>query len=139
MKNRAAGFSLIELIVVVAIVGIIAAVAVPGYNQSVRKSHRSDATGAISEAAAMQERIYTENSSYTTDVSRLVINSDGSSSRSGYYTISVSTAACSGPPYNCYAITATATGAQSADTDCASFTLDHLGRKSSSPSSVCWQ
>lgn len=139
MVNKAKGFSLVEAVIVMAILGIIAAIAIPGYNDSARKSNRSDAAGSLASAAAMQERIYAENNSYTTDVSRLVTNADGVSSAEGYYTVSVSVAACSGPPYNCYSLTATATGSQTDDTNCQTFTLDHLGRKSSSPSTDCWR
>ncbi len=140
MSNKSKGFTLIELMIVIAIVAIIAAVALPAYNDSVRKSRRADAKGALTEAAAMQERIYSESYSYVAnaELSRLVANSDGQSSREGYYTLAVSNAACSGPPYDCYSITATAVGAQANDTNCATLTINHMGQKTSSPSTDCW-
>jgi len=107
------GFTLIEVMIVVAIIAIIALAAMPSYQGSVNKSRRQDAKASLLEAAAMQERIYSETSSYVdnSDLSRLVTNSDGVSSKEGYYTLAVDVSACSsGPPYSCYSITATATG-----------------------------
>ena len=139
--RRSEGFTLIELMVVVAIVALLAAIAIPSYNSVVQKSRRSDGTGMLSEAAAMQERIYSESRSYVAnnERNRLVLNSDGQSSREGYYTLTIDTSACTGgPPHTCYSLTATATGSQVNDTNCQTFTLNHLGQKTSSPSADCW-
>lgn len=139
MKNLT-GFSLIELLITMAIAAIILVIAVPSYQNTVQKSRRSDATGALSEAVAMQDRIYTETNSYVAnaDLSRLVVNSDGVSSREGYYTLAVNNDACAGPPFRCFSITATAVGPQANDTDCATFTINHIGQKTSAPTSNCW-
>lgn len=58
------GFSLIELMIVVAIIGIIAAVAYPSYQSHVEKARRSDAQGALTAFSAAMERHYTENGTY---------------------------------------------------------------------------
>jgi type IV pilus assembly protein PilE len=58
------GFTLVELMVAVAIVGILAAIAVPSYQESMRKSRRADAQGALMNFANGMERLYTENSTY---------------------------------------------------------------------------
>ncbi len=55
------GFTLIELIIVVAIIGVLAAIAYPSYQDSVRKSRRADARAVLLEAAQFMERRYTEN------------------------------------------------------------------------------
>lgn len=130
-----------ELMIVVAIAGIIAGIALPSYLDSVRKGRRSDARTSLVEAVAMQERIFSETRSYVpnAELDRLVVNGDGVSSRDGYYMLSVSTAACAGPPYSCYSITATAQGGQTSDTNCATFTVNHIGQKTSLPNTeVCW-
>lgn len=58
------GFTLIELMIVVAIVGILAGIAYPSYIDSVQKSRRSDATGALMGFANAMERRFTETNSY---------------------------------------------------------------------------
>lgn len=135
------GFTLIELMVVIAIVGILAAIAYPSYTDSVRKTKRSDAQIALSRAATLQEREYTQNNAYTNTMA----NIGGATSDEGYYTISASIAACTS---SCYLLSATpvAGGAQASDEDCWTITLDHTGRKASAnkagtanPSGTCWR
>jgi type IV pilus assembly protein PilE len=64
MQNKINGFTLIELMIVVAIVGILAGIAYPSYVDSVQKSRRSDATGALLGFANAMERRFTETNSY---------------------------------------------------------------------------
>lgn len=63
MKNQL-GFNLIELLVVVAIVGIIGAIAYPSYLENVRASKRSECSGALVGLGNAMERFYTVNSTY---------------------------------------------------------------------------
>ena len=58
------GFTLVELMIAVAIVGILASIAYPSYQDSVRKSRRADAKGALLGFANAMERHFTENNSY---------------------------------------------------------------------------
>lgn len=62
--NRNKGFTLIELMIVVAIVAILAAVAIPSYQDSVAKSRRADAKGALEGLAQSMERFFTANNTY---------------------------------------------------------------------------
>lgn len=64
--NPHAGFTLIELMIVVAIIGIIAAIAWPSYQESVRQARRADAQTALLELAQFMERDYTKNGRYLT-------------------------------------------------------------------------
>ena len=134
------GFTLIELMIVIAIIGIIAAVGYPSYLESVKKSRRADGRIAVTEAGARQERLYSETLSYVanSDITKLVTNADGVSSPEGYYTIAVSNAGCSGPPYNCFTVTATATGVQASDSECATLSINNLGQKTSTGGGRCW-
>jgi type IV pilus assembly protein PilE len=58
------GFNLIELMIVVAIIGIIAAIAYPSYTEQVRKSRRADCSGALTSLGSAMERYFTVNSTY---------------------------------------------------------------------------
>jgi type IV pilus assembly protein PilE len=113
---QARGFTLIELMIVVAIVAIIAAVALPSYFGSVRKSRRADAITALNQIAQAQERWRANNASYTTVLTNAGLNVPNPSS--GYYTLAVSSVSGTG-----YTATATAAGAQLKDTTCTSMTL----------------
>jgi len=62
MRQR--GFTLMELMIVVAIVGVLAAVAIPSYQESVRKSRRAEARSQLLEVAQYLQRFYSQNDSY---------------------------------------------------------------------------
>jgi type IV pilus assembly protein PilE len=134
MMNRLIrGFSLIELMIVVAIVAIIIAFAYPSYRNQVMKANRSDAMIFILEIADRQERFYSDQSSYTTNITDLGFAN--TTSPDGHYTVAITD-----DPSNditvTYQITATAQGKQ-ADDSCSSYTIDSLGTRSSSPAG-CW-
>ncbi len=140
-KHKLCGFSLIELMITLAVLGILTAIAFPAYQDQVRKSKRSDAIIALTTAAQLQERWFTQNGSYTNDINHI----GGSASENGNYTISVSIptgARCnSGIKFYCYELTATPQGAQTSDSTCGNFELDHTGKKEISgtgSASNCW-
>lgn len=90
---RVAGFTLVELVVTVAIVGILAAVAYPSYVNSVRKARREDGMAALLELQLVQEKWRANNPSYTTTLTNLGYSSAANgTSRDGYYTINVTAA-----------------------------------------------
>lgn len=78
MKKYIRGFTLIELMITVAIIGILASIAYPAYQDSVRKARRSDGHAFLLDAMARQERFYTENNTYTCTLTDLgfVANDD---------------------------------------------------------------
>ena len=132
MKKKKSGFSLIELMVAIAIIGILMAVALPNYQNSVQKSRRSDGKIALEKAAAMQEQFYFLNNRYSTNVNDLGGNGGTLNSIEGLYTI---TAAFSGGDNQTYTLTATAIGSQLKDTTCRRYELDHRGARRSYNSS----
>ncbi|MBL4584650.1 MAG: type IV pilin protein [Pseudomonadales bacterium] len=128
-----AGFTLIELMIVVAITAVLASVAYPAYQDSIQKSRRSDAKIALVQAAASEERWFSSNNTYTSSAT----NVGGISSPEGFYGITVTAATLT------YSIVATATGSQLDDTTCRTFTLTQTGAKTSAndtpaATTTCW-
>lgn len=133
------GFTLIELVIAVAIVGILASIAYPSYTESVRKSRRTAAKVTLTDAAARQERWFTENNAYTTDVNNLGGTGGTLKSDEDLYTITVATTPCGNT--SCFTLTATAGGLQASDVKCTTFTLTNTGAKGYTGSGTrtdCW-
>jgi type IV pilus assembly protein PilE len=154
-----AGFTLIELMIVVAVISVLAAVALPSYLDSVRKSRRSDAIAAIAQVQQAQERYRANQVSYGTHfiVSSGALTGVGVSTdtnattaytaSSAYYSLGLSNVAAT-----TYSILATAQGTQTSDAGCQYMKLEvavgNITYKSGSSSSVangasannvCWK
>ena len=128
-RTQVRGFSLIELMVVVAVVGIIAMIAVPSYNDTVRKGRRADAKVTLMKVAQNLERCFSEKNSYT--VASGCTNHNNTASDEGFYTITAAQNATS------FALTATAIGGQASDTHCSTLTLNQAGTKGGT-NADCW-
>lgn len=130
MKNDN-GFSLIELMIVVAIIGVIGAIAMPSYDSYMKKGRRADAKVGLSKVADKQERYYLQNNIYAANTTLLGLADNGSggwNTDEGYYGIKVDDR----PDYTTgFDLTATAiTGeAQANDTGCTTMTLSSTGAK----------
>lgn len=129
------GFTLIELMMVVAIIALIATMAYPSYTDYVLKSRRSEATSALMQIAAKQEQYFMDNRTYTSDLTDLDYSASPFITDNGYYSITANV-----PNAFEFTLTATPDGAQSADTGCATITLDHEGNKGHTGTAAsCWQ
>jgi type IV pilus assembly protein PilE len=135
--NDLAGFTLLEMVIVVAIVGLLMSLAIPAYQEFMRKSRRAEAKEVIYEAAQRLQQYYTQNDAYTTNATTLQMST---SSTNGYYTMTIA-AGNTGSITTSYLITAAPAGTQTADTDCGSFMLNSLGQRTVSGSQTtppCW-
>lgn len=133
--RRPGGFTLIELMIVIAVIAILLGVALPSYRDYVVRANRSEALEILLTTAACQERIYTKLNRYDTarcDSAATTVN--------GYYTISMTT---SNANQN-YALTATPQNSQTEDS-CGNLTLTDQGVHGSSETSdiqkiaECWR
>jgi len=134
MYNK--GYTLTELLIVVAIIGILVAIVYPSYQEQIREARRSDAKIALMETAQVLERCYSEyhvfDDAGCVAVDGNNLHSDYTSSKEGYYTISTTVLTTS-----TFTLQAVPAGTQSGDT-CANFTYTHAGSKGVSGSGDCW-
>ena len=129
MSTKQRGFSLIELLIAMTIIGVLASIAVPNYQDYVLNSKRSEGKALLSQAAAMQERFFAQNNSYVIsndDLGKLALPkapvNNAVPSENRYYALTVSSVAGDGG----YTLTAT----QSiGDAVCGNLTLDAVGVK----------
>ena len=144
LRHKADGFTLIEVMIVVAVIAIVAAIGYPSYINSVVKTKRAAAEGCVSQYATYMERFYTQNLRYDKDTAgndnpvvgnapTLTLDCAGPQNSGADYDIRVAA-----PTQGTYTITATPKGAQlSRDTTCGALGLEQAGAKTPSTSG-CW-
>jgi type IV pilus assembly protein PilE len=131
-QYKTLGFVVIEVMVVVAILGIILSIAVPGYQQHVLSSYRREASSELLKIANMQQLLLAEQYRYTADLTEFGF------SASSYVTSSARFKIEAVLTTKGYLLSAQAIGAQQKDKECLLFRLDQFGVKSSQPDSDCW-
>lgn len=150
-RSGARGFTLLELMVVVAIIAILAAIAIPSYSNYVVKTNRSAGEACLSQYASYMERYYTTNLRYdevpassgtaagtpnpvTTSPPTLVLDCATTAQTGNNYGYTAS-----GVTATTYTLTATPKGAQlSRDTQCGALTLDQTGTRGPTTAG-CWK
>lgn len=140
-KTTATGFTLIELMIAVAIVGILATIAAVSYSTQIQKSRRTDARSALLDLAGREEKLFSTTNAYGATPALLGYGSSTAAFTAvpvgNYYAVTVTVGA---PPVS-YLITATPTGSQANDTTCTSLTLDQTGLQGATPAAnaaTCW-
>lgn len=130
-RGLARGFTLIELMIVVAVVAILAAIAYPSYNEQVRKSRRAQAKADLVEYSQLAERFHSSNNTYVG--LNGIPNVSPREGGTAFYTIGVA------PTQSTFVITATPQGTQTRD-KCGTLTLNQAGVKGNSAGtrSECW-
>ena len=126
--NASRGFSLIELLVALAIAGVLFGLAIPAYNGYVLRSHRADAHASLLDISSRQERHMAQRNTYTTEITAAGgLNLPTDLSRDEFYTMTVEE--CGTGIQTCYGVVATARGSQTGDTDCPAISYDSTGVK----------
>ncbi len=137
MMKKSKGFTLMELIVVVAIIAVIGAIAYPNYNSYMKKTRRADAKVGLAKVADRQERYYIQNNRYTITASDLGLGGGTTYiTDEGYYEIEITSAGVTSG----WTATADAQGVQAGDNDtsagdCTTMTLDSTGLRTPA---ACW-
>jgi type IV pilus assembly protein PilE len=139
--RRSKGFTLIELMIAVAIISLLSMIALPSFMDNIRKSKRVDAQTALTRTSTNLERFFSANTTYTVDLAQLglVVDSGTGYSDERNYVITVAGGATG--IASSYTVTATADAAssQSEDTGCTVLTINSLGQRTPNPTtSRCW-
>jgi len=156
LQSRQGGYTLIEILIVVAILGILAAIAIPSYQNSILATNRSVAQAALLDLANRQEQFYLDNRTYTTDMTNLgypagMVFSNGGNSAvalNDNHTLVVSTSdqrryfvQINAANATTFGISAAPQLAQADDTACGTLSLTNTGVKAETGTasvSDCW-
>ncbi len=133
--RQSQGFTLIEMMIVVAMIAIIATIALGSYRDSTVRANRSAAASYILEVANLQERYLLDNRDYAPNM--VTLGASAPPEVSNNYTVTISDPGGAAPAY---LISAAPKGAQASDdTACGTLTLDNLGTKGDAGGARCWR
>jgi type IV pilus assembly protein PilE len=137
VRRTQSGFTLVEMVIVVLIIGVLAAIAYPAYQNSVVKTRRNAAKACLSEASSFMERFYTTSTLSYVGGDAAWPGCAAGTDVTNHYTVAIAVADA-----RSYTITATPRGLQLAkDTDCGAMSLNNIGTKTVTGSKsvdYCW-
>lgn len=134
LRRNMSGITLIELMIVVVVVSILAAIAFPNYQEFSARAKRNEARAALLRLATNQERFYLNNNTFTQDLTSLGFPGTPTwTTETGYYTIQVTAADATN-----FTATATYLHGGNEATKCSTFTIDGRGSRTSGPETNCW-
>ncbi|HCH68962.1 MAG TPA: prepilin-type cleavage/methylation domain-containing protein [Colwellia sp.] len=125
------GFTLIELMITVAIIGILASIAYPSYTDFITRSNRSEGQRELLRYANLQEQVYVDSRFYAANMKGLGKSTVTIKTNSENYIISVSDQTAT-----TFTLKAEAQNNQTSDTGCTTLTVDEIGTKTPE---ICWE
>ncbi|MBA6362180.1 MULTISPECIES: type IV pilin protein [unclassified Colwellia] len=132
-KGRVKGFTLLELMISVAVVGILASIAYPSYIDNISRANRSEGQRELLRLASLQEQYFIDHRAYTTDMKKLGASADPYITDSGFYSIDAVVVGVT------YTLKATARGTQATnDSSCLTLSVTDSGQKTAT-STNCWE
>ena len=145
-QKRMGGFTLIELMIVVAVIGILAMIAYPSYTRYIQRSNRAVGKTVMMQIASKEESYFTDRKQYATALTALGLDADtvyvtrdtntqATSTSEAIYQVTLSAATATS-----FTVQAVPINAQAKDTDCGTLTYSNLGEKTASGTrSDCWR
>jgi len=133
MRRYVRGITLMELMIVVVIIGILAALSYPNYREFVARAKRTEARAALLKIATNQEKHYLQNNTFTSDLTDLGFGTDPYTTDSGTYSVRITAADASN-----FTAEADYIPADGEAGKCNLFTIDGRGQKTSDPDTDCW-
>ncbi|RZM85227.1 prepilin-type cleavage/methylation domain-containing protein [Pseudoalteromonas rubra] len=134
-KHTEQGFTLVEMMITIAILGILASIAYPSYSEYVRRAARAEAAATLLDAANKQEQYFVDNRQYASTLAELGLPT---TTENDYFSLQIAL----GDDLNSFVVTATATGGPLADdTECTTLTINNLNIRGSTGTLAadrCW-